>query len=84
MLVFKLGSRENEPLEVLAARRGDQIGEYFGATIAGVDLDGDSLAELLVGAPLSSQSAVPEHGTVYIFKNNGVSFLLVTYTIYLP
>lgn len=51
--------------------RGIQIGEYYGFSLAAVDLNGDGLDELLVGAPMYSRTGIPEVGRVYIYRNVG-------------
>lgn len=50
-------------------QRGEQMGEYFGAALCAVDLDGDKLDDLLVGAPLHSTDF--EEGKVQILMNKG-------------
>jgi hypothetical protein len=57
----------NPPSYVL---RGNQIGAYFGYSLAGIDFNGDGFDDLLVGAPLYFKgSGLPEVGAVYIFEN---------------
>lgn len=68
-----MGVMEESELEILIERSGDQIGEYFGASVSAVDVNNDSLADLFVGAPLFSRHNSPDQGAVYYFKNNGVS-----------
>lgn len=46
-----------------------QLGSYFGATVCAVDLNGDGLSDLLVGAPMHSK--VREEGRVYVYINSG-------------
>uniref|UniRef100_T1JAX2 NADP-dependent oxidoreductase domain-containing protein n=1 Tax=Strigamia maritima TaxID=126957 RepID=T1JAX2_STRMM len=46
---------------------GTQMGEYFGASVCAVDVNGDNLSDLLVGAPLHSIQG--EEGLVYVFIN---------------
>ncbi|XP_040213577.1 integrin alpha-4 [Rana temporaria] len=48
---------------------GKQLGSYFGASVCAVDLNGDGLSDLLVGAPM--QSTVREEGRVYVYMNAG-------------
>ncbi len=42
---------------------------YFGAAVLALDINHDGLADLLVGAPLYSQTQ--DEGRVYIFTNEG-------------
>lgn len=65
-------------MHVRLTKEGQQLGEYYGASIASVDLNRDFFDELLVGAPqhsfgpeLSSKSG--DEGKVYVYLNrNGV------------
>jgi hypothetical protein len=45
-----------------------QYGSYFGHAVAAVDLDGDSYDDLVVGAPLFSDTWY-EQGAVYVYMN---------------
>lgn len=54
-----------------------QVGEYYGFSLATVDLNGDGYDELLVGAPMYSIRGVPEVGQVYVYRNLGVSLLAI-------
>ena len=49
------------------------MGEYYGFSLAAVDLNGDGLDELLVGAPMYSPTGSPEAGQVYVYQNNQVT-----------
>lgn len=53
--------------------RGTQLAEYFGYSMAAADLNGDGYDEIIVGAPIYSDSErdLQEIGRVYIFRNNG-------------
>ncbi|XP_072275205.1 integrin alpha-4 [Pyxicephalus adspersus] len=48
---------------------GKKLGSYFGASVCAVDLNGDGLSDLLVGAPM--ESTVREEGRVYVYMNAG-------------
>lgn len=56
---------------------GEQIGAYFGYSICSVDVDGDKLDDLIVGAPMYTQAnneGKYEMGRVYIiFQGRTVS-----------
>ncbi|XP_047741287.1 integrin alpha-PS5-like, partial [Hyalella azteca] len=71
VLVFQFGEVEESSLQVLVERSGDQVGEYFGASVTAVDVNGDGLSDLVVGAPLYSEGAAPDRGAVYVFLNSG-------------
>lgn len=46
-----------------------QIGSYFGSTVCAVDIDKDSLTDiLLVGAPMYMGTAKEEQGRVYVYS----------------
>ena len=58
---------------------GEQSGEYFGAALASLDIDGDGLDELIVGSPLftspssaSKLSVGYEEGRITIFTENKI------------
>ncbi|XP_039264178.2 integrin alpha-11-like isoform X2 [Styela clava] len=46
--------------------QGEQLGEYFGATLCAVDLNNDGYDDLLVGAPLYTDQTSDE-GRVYVY-----------------
>ncbi|XP_058045387.1 integrin alpha-4 [Ahaetulla prasina] len=64
--IFKI---EPKQLSILSELRGKKFGSYFGATVCAVDLNGDGLSDLLVGAPMHSK--VREEGRVYVYLNSG-------------
>ena len=45
---------------------GDQIGAYFGYSLATGDFNGDGLSDLAIGAPLYSSAELYENGRVYV------------------
>jgi len=46
-----------------------QIGSYFGSVLQTVDVNGDSITDLLlVGAPMYMGSERNEQGQVYVYK----------------
>ncbi|GAB6022617.1 hypothetical protein CHUAL_006712 [Chamberlinius hualienensis] len=50
---------------------GEQMGEYYGASVCAVDLNNDQLDDLLVGAPLYSAFDYGDEGRVYVYINLG-------------
>ncbi|KAJ7345573.1 hypothetical protein JRQ81_001523 [Phrynocephalus forsythii] len=65
--IFKI---EPVRLSILTELKGKKLGSYFGATVCAVDLNGDGLSDLLVGAPMHSK--VREEGRVYVYINSGL------------
>ncbi|XP_052120141.1 integrin alpha-PS3-like isoform X3 [Frankliniella occidentalis] len=57
---------------------GEQFGEYFGAAVLAEDVNGDGLADLLVGAPLHSTAQAGDQGRVYVYLNQGEGRLRLT------
>lgn len=54
----------------LRTHHGDKSGDQFGTAIAAVDVDGDDVRELCVGAPLAD-SMLKNAGAVLIFNRDG-------------
>ncbi|MBN3272574.1 ITA3 protein, partial [Polyodon spathula] len=53
---------------------GEQVGSYFGNSIAAADLNNDGWKDLLVGAPFYFDRKKEKGGAVYIFMNEGGVF----------
>ena len=49
--------------------RTRQLGERFGASVATVDINGDTFDDIVVGAPLHSQHDKADVGRIIVFKN---------------
>lgn len=49
-----------------------KLGEYYGASVLGMNLNGDSFTDLLVGATLYSSGFGVDEGKVYVYISNGV------------
>ncbi|CAL8240960.1 unnamed protein product [Merluccius merluccius] len=62
-------------LSILAEFSGDKLGSYFGASVCVVDLNGDGLSDLLVGAPMTTSTMATgvarEEGRVHVYINQG-------------
>ncbi|KAM4808343.1 integrin alpha-2 [Rhinophrynus dorsalis] len=72
VVVYNINRQGN--VTVLQMQRGDQIGSYFGSVLCSVDVDRDSVTDvLLVGAPMFMNEYKKEEGQVYMFSvNNGI------------
>ncbi|XP_064455388.1 integrin alpha-PS2-like [Ornithodoros turicata] len=55
---------------------GEQMGAYFGYSIASVDINGDGLDDLVIGAPLYTMSGLKdlsyERGRVYVYQQSKI------------
>eukprot|EP00079_Xenopus_tropicalis_P009244 XP_002933090.2 PREDICTED: integrin alpha-1 [Xenopus tropicalis] len=69
VIIYKFNGEE---IEVLQTLNGEQIGSYFGSVLTTVDVDGDSISDILiVGAPMYMGSAKQEQGKVYVYRIHG-------------
>lgn len=50
---------------------GDQLGSYFGSVLCAVDVNGDQLDDIIVGAPYYSTNNT-EEGRVFVYTNSGM------------
>ncbi|XP_048383708.2 integrin alpha-1 isoform X2 [Stegostoma tigrinum] len=54
---------------IVQTLKGEQIGSYFGSTVCAIDIDKDSLTDiLLVGAPMYMGTEKEEQGRVYVYN----------------
>ncbi|KAL0963711.1 hypothetical protein UPYG_G00309870 [Umbra pygmaea] len=60
-----------DKLQIITEVKGTKLGSYFGASVCAVDLNGDGLSDLLVGAPM--YSVVREEGEVHVYINQGAA-----------
>ena len=66
-----------------AELEGSQLGEYFGASVLGLKVNGEAGGDLLlVGAPMyTSRPHTPIHsgdeGKVYVYRNSKVAFIFL-------
>ncbi|XP_066527001.1 integrin alpha-5 [Hoplias malabaricus] len=65
----------NSSLETLKTFNGEQMGSYFGYSVAATDINNDGLMDLLVGAPMfmvrDSDGRLEELGRVYVYLQTG-------------
>ncbi|KAM6289633.1 integrin alpha-2 [Aegotheles albertisi] len=56
-------------ISIVQSQRGEQIGSYFGSVVCSVDVNRDSVTDvLLVGAPMFMNDLKKEEGRVYMFS----------------
>ncbi|XP_077515632.1 integrin alpha-9-like [Amblyomma americanum] len=74
---FSQEKPDSSNLVVRMKKEGEQMGSYFGATVLAVDLNNDSLSDLIVGAPFFSVGGTTgDEGKVYVYLSNGASLSL--------
>uniref|UniRef100_A0A8C8EDN8 Integrin subunit alpha 1 n=1 Tax=Otus sunia TaxID=257818 RepID=A0A8C8EDN8_9STRI len=72
VIIYKMEGKE---VQVLQRLNGEQIGSYFGGVITTVDINRDSLTDLLlVGAPMYMGTEKEEQGKVYVYGLNKTKF----------
>ncbi|XP_053194997.1 integrin alpha-3-like [Scomber japonicus] len=69
-----LAVKQSEELLIQQTLRGEQMGSYFGNTVATADLNNDGWNDLLVGAPFYFQRQHEVGGAVYVYMNKGGHF----------
>ncbi|XP_050668621.1 integrin alpha-9-like isoform X2 [Leptidea sinapis] len=71
VLIFEPSFRELDPYKIKAKVFGPQLGSYFGASLCCMDLNGDGIDDLLVGAPtyvVKKDGSLPyDQGAVFIY-----------------
>uniref|UniRef100_A0A8C6M0V5 Integrin, alpha 3b n=3 Tax=Nothobranchius TaxID=28779 RepID=A0A8C6M0V5_NOTFU len=65
---------ENSEFEVVQTIPGEQVGSYFGNSLAVLDLNNDDWNDLIVGAPFYFDRMKDHGGAVYIYMNENGSF----------
>ncbi|KAK3520815.1 hypothetical protein QTP70_032382 [Hemibagrus guttatus] len=74
MKVIRTDGGSRELKELNATLQGEQVGSYFGNSIAIIDINNDGWKELIVGAPFYFDRRGEEGGAVYVFMNENGSF----------
>lgn len=68
------GAKKDKMIEPVLLIKGEQVGSYFGSSLAVTDLNNDDWNDLIVGAPFYFDRMKEEGGAVYIFMNENGSF----------
>ncbi|XP_075040048.1 integrin alpha-1 isoform X2 [Mixophyes fleayi] len=72
VIIYKM---KGEKINILTTLNGEQIGSYFGSVLTTVDVDGDSISDiLLVGAPMFMGKEKHEQGKVYVYRIHEKTF----------
>jgi hypothetical protein len=53
-------------IEIIQELEGKQVGEYFGAAVCVLDVNGDGLDDILVGAPHYGAAKAWDQGRIYV------------------
>ncbi|XP_034426036.1 integrin alpha-3b isoform X1 [Hippoglossus hippoglossus] len=73
-----LGTKKNKLIDPVLVIPGEQVGSYFGSSLAVTDLNNDDWNDLIVGAPFYFDRMKDLGGAVYIFMNENGSFQKTT------
>ncbi|XP_071318445.1 integrin alpha-3b [Trachinotus anak] len=68
------GTKATTVIEPVLIIPGEQVGSYFGSSLAVTDLNNDDWNDLIVGAPFYFDRMKDQGGAVYIFMNENGSF----------
>ncbi|XP_069077808.1 integrin alpha-2 [Pleurodeles waltl] len=67
VVVYSVNAQGN--VTIIQVQRGEQVGSYFGSVLCSVDVNRDSVTDvLLVGAPMFMNGLKKEEGRVYLFS----------------
>ncbi|KAJ8264685.1 hypothetical protein GJAV_G00152510 [Gymnothorax javanicus] len=69
-----LGLKTDDKLHPVFIIPGEQVGSYFGSSLAVTDLNNDGWNDLIVGAPFYFDRKKEEGGAVYVFMNENGEF----------
>uniref|UniRef100_A0AAQ4PKZ5 Integrin, alpha 3b n=1 Tax=Gasterosteus aculeatus aculeatus TaxID=481459 RepID=A0AAQ4PKZ5_GASAC len=69
-----LGTKAGNDIKAVLFILGEQVGSYFGSSLAVADLNNDDWNDLIVGAPFYFDRMKDEGGAVYVFMNENGSF----------
>uniref|UniRef100_A0A8C5EVU7 Integrin alpha-2 domain-containing protein n=1 Tax=Gouania willdenowi TaxID=441366 RepID=A0A8C5EVU7_GOUWI len=69
-----IGRKGSNIIELVQILSGEQVGSYFGSSVAVTDLNNDDWNDLIVGAPFYFDRMKDHGGAVYVFMNENGSF----------
>ncbi|XP_043959579.1 integrin alpha-3b [Gambusia affinis] len=69
-----LGEQTQTKIQIIHTILGEQVGSYFGSSLAATDLNNDDWNDLIVGAPFYFDRVALRGGAVYVFMNENGSF----------
>ncbi|XP_061444958.1 integrin alpha-3 isoform X2 [Rhineura floridana] len=72
--VFLVGTDSTMTLQKKLMILGEQVGSYFGSSIAVADLNNDGWQDLIIGAPYYFDRKEEKGGAVYVYMNLGGMF----------
>ncbi|KAH0626752.1 hypothetical protein JD844_001911 [Phrynosoma platyrhinos] len=72
--VFLMAANNDSTLQEELMLFGEQVGSYFGSSIALADLNNDGWQDLIIGAPYYFDRKEEKGGAVYVYMNLGGTF----------
>jgi hypothetical protein len=70
-------------LEVISELEGKQVGEYFGAAVSVMDVNGDGVDDILVGAPHYGAKRTWDQGRLYVYITTVIQKYLLSFQVHL-
>uniref|UniRef100_T1E1D0 Putative integrin alpha-9 n=1 Tax=Cupiennius salei TaxID=6928 RepID=T1E1D0_CUPSA len=69
--VYIIGSGAAPLVSILQSEKGLELGEYFGASVLGINLNSDEFTDLVVGSPLYAHETGCDEGKVTVYLSDG-------------
>jgi hypothetical protein len=61
------GNGDEHRMDIIQELEGQEVGEYFGAAVCVLDVNGDGLDDMLVGAPHYGDKRTWDQGRIYVY-----------------